>query len=134
MNDGDGDPGAAPFDLPRGVRQLGRSLATPAPGTLKSTQAAKAARDAEFQSGRELARSLLTACRAPTVEVPVAPDRSPVWPVGFVGSITHTTDWVGVAVARTADVAGLGIDAELIRDEHDVAHIESVCLTHGELG
>ena len=39
-------------------------------------------------------------------------DRAPIWPPGFVGSITHTDAWCAAAVARETDVRSIGIDLE----------------------
>ena len=39
-------------------------------------------------------------------------DRAPIWPAGFVGSITHTHTWCAVAMARSTDVRAVGIDVE----------------------
>ena len=39
-------------------------------------------------------------------------DRAPIWPPGFVGSITHTDSWCAAAVARRRDVRSIGIDLE----------------------
>lgn len=41
-------------------------------------------------------------------------DRSPAWPSSVVGSISHSKEWVGAAVAKASDLIGLGIDFETI--------------------
>ncbi|MGT2533070.1 4'-phosphopantetheinyl transferase family protein [Streptomyces nojiriensis] len=46
-------------------------------------------------------------------------DGVPVWPDGVVGSMTHTWGYRAAAVARAADVARLGIDAEPDRPLRD---------------
>jgi 4'-phosphopantetheinyl transferase EntD len=56
----------------------------------------------------------------------MAGDRTPVWPDGVVGSITHTGDFAAAAVAWAADIAGLGIDSEQVIDPaaaRDIADI-----------
>jgi enterobactin synthetase component D len=40
------------------------------------------------------------------------PDRSPAWPAGFIGSISHGAGLVVAAVAQTQTHTGLGIDVE----------------------
>jgi len=70
-------------------------------------------RRVEFSAGRALAREALADLGLPGVTIPRGPDRAPVWPGGVTGSISHTKDWCGVALARTRDVAALGIDGEL---------------------
>ncbi|MGH3456338.1 MAG: 4'-phosphopantetheinyl transferase family protein, partial [Nocardioidaceae bacterium] len=39
-------------------------------------------------------------------------DGVPVWPDGFIGSLTHCDGYRGAAVARAHQIRGLGIDAE----------------------
>lgn len=39
-------------------------------------------------------------------------DGVPVWPSGLVGCLAHCAGYCGVAVARTAQIRGLGFDAE----------------------
>ncbi len=66
----------------------------------------------EFQAGRWAARHALRALGGPTVAIPVAADRSPVWPAGVLGSITHTDSVCLALVARVEHVALLGVDLE----------------------
>jgi 4'-phosphopantetheinyl transferase EntD len=42
-------------------------------------------------------------------------DRSPTWPAGVVGSITHTKDYCAVVVARGSALRSVGVDAEADR-------------------
>jgi hypothetical protein len=62
-------------------------------------QAAVAKRRAEFAAGRVCARSALAELGAPLAPLGVRPDRSPDWPAGLTGSITHTQGFCG-AVAH----------------------------------
>ena len=39
-------------------------------------------------------------------------DRSPCWPAGVVGSITHGAGWAATVVARREQWRGLGLDVE----------------------
>ncbi len=67
----------------------------------------------EFAAGRLLARRLLGLLGVPADFALVnGEDRAPVWPEGFVGSISHASTWAAVAVARAGDVASLGCDLE----------------------
>ena len=45
-----------------------------------------------------------------------ADDRSPIWPDGFTGSISHSKNWVWASVAKSDQVLSLGIDTEAIVD------------------
>jgi 4'-phosphopantetheinyl transferase EntD len=66
----------------------------------------------EFATGRRCARRALAELGCPPV--PLLPDRrgAPSWPDGVVGAISHCPGYRVAAVARTADLAALGIDAE----------------------
>lgn len=69
-------------------------------------------RQREFAAGRAAAREAMRRVGLPPAAIPSAPDRSPVWPDGVVGSIAHTAG-VCVAVAgRRAKLRALGIDIE----------------------
>ena len=75
----------------------------------------KAARTAEFNAGRFCAQQALSTWNQ---DGPVgqADDRSPIWPDGFTGSISHSKNWVWASVAKSDQVLSLGIDTEAIVD------------------
>jgi 4'-phosphopantetheinyl transferase EntD len=66
----------------------------------------------DFAAGRHCARRALARVGVPPQPILSGPDREPRWPDGLVGSITHCDGYAAAAVARRADVAALGIDAE----------------------
>ncbi|TDB76623.1 4'-phosphopantetheinyl transferase [Micromonospora sp. KC723] len=70
----------------------------------------------DFTAGRVCARRALAGLGLPAVPVPAAADRSPVWPAGVVGTITHTHGYCAAAVARATDVRSVGMDAERHRE------------------
>lgn len=70
------------------------------------------ARRAEYAAVRACARDALERLGAGRPAVPSAPDRSPVWPAGVVGALTHCDGYRAAAVARRATWAGVGVDAE----------------------
>lgn len=78
---------------------------------------ARSARILEYRAGRHCARVALARLGVTGFPVLRAPDRTPVWPEGFVGSIAHTRKegrgWCGAAVARSGEVRSVGLDAEL---------------------
>ncbi len=41
-------------------------------------------------------------------------DRSPGWPAGYVGSISHSHNWVMAVAAKASDYRSLGVDSEAI--------------------
>lgn len=92
---------------------------------------AVAGRRRDFTAGRVCARRALAGLGVPPGPVPSAPDRSPIWPPGVVGSITHTRDYCAAAVARTADLRSVGMDAER-RRELTAGVRRKVCLPEEE--
>jgi len=87
----------------------GRGL-FPAEQALVRTAAPR--RRAEFTAGRACARVALAGLGLPAAPVLTGRAGEPRWPAGVTGSITHCAGYRACAVARTADVAALGIDAE----------------------
>lgn len=69
-------------------------------------------RRAEFGAGRAAARAALGALGVPEGPVPVAEDRSPVWPAGTVGSLSHTAEACIAVAARKGAIRAVGIDLE----------------------
>jgi 4'-phosphopantetheinyl transferase EntD len=69
-------------------------------------------RRAEFGAGRVLARRALASLGCADCPIPVGPDRMPVWPRGFTGSISHSRDRVAVGVGKMDEILAIGIDIE----------------------
>ncbi|WP_433791503.1 4'-phosphopantetheinyl transferase family protein [Actinoplanes sp. CA-252034] len=66
----------------------------------------------EFVTARRCAREALSRLGFAPAPIRPGPRREPIWPAGVAGSITHCAGYRAAAVARAADVASLGIDAE----------------------
>ena len=66
----------------------------------------------EFAAGRAAARVALQKLGLPACAIPSRADRSPTWPTGIVGSISHTRDMCVAALALRSDHAAIGIDVE----------------------
>lgn len=66
----------------------------------------------EFATARACAREALGRLGIAPVAIPPGPRGEPRWPDGIVGSITHCDGYRACAVARHADLATIGIDAE----------------------
>ena len=66
----------------------------------------------EFATARMCAHAALVELGEPPVPILRGERNAPIWPVGVVGSITHCAGYRGAVVARSADLAGIGIDAE----------------------
>lgn len=75
-------------------------------------------RKREYRAGRLCAvRALdVAGCARPGLLDP-GPDRLPVWPLGWRGSISHSTDCALAAVASSMDCLALGVDIEKTVDE-----------------
>ena len=69
-------------------------------------------RRAEFAAGRACARAALAGLGMPAAQILAGRAGEPCWPAGVTGSITHCAGYRACVVARTADLAALGIDAE----------------------
>jgi 4'-phosphopantetheinyl transferase EntD len=86
-------------------------------GLLKAEQeaveGAAQTRIEQFTAGRVCSRIALGRLGvASTTPVLRGEDRAPIWPPGFVGTISHTDAWCAAAVARAEDVRSIGIDLE----------------------
>ena len=71
----------------------------------------------DFALGRACARAALAQAglfQAGGVMIARDEDGKPVWPEGFVGSITHTQGYAAALAARAADFAAVGVDAERV--------------------
>lgn len=92
-------------------------------------------RQREFHAGRSCAAralrlaGLVDAC-AELIEI--NEDRSPRWPAGFVGSITHTDGLVCAAVASTQRLRGLGIDSEKTMSPETLSEVGTQILLPSE--
>ena len=69
-------------------------------------------RRSEFITARRCAREALDRLGYAPVALRPGPRREPQWPHGVVGSITHCTGYRAAVVARTNELAAVGIDAE----------------------
>lgn len=73
---------------------------------------AVAKRKAEFLAGRYAARRAMQRLGAEAMTVRIGEYRSPVWPPGLVGSISHTDGVAVCMVAHATRYASAGIDVE----------------------
>ncbi|MFJ3217692.1 4'-phosphopantetheinyl transferase [Kitasatospora sp. NPDC086801] len=73
---------------------------------------AVAKRRREFTTVRHCARTALTRLGVPYRPLVPGLRGAPSWPDGIVGSLTHCEGFRAAAVARSGDLASVGIDAE----------------------
>lgn len=66
----------------------------------------------EFAAGRACARRALEQLGVADFVLCANGDRSPRWPEGILGSITHSASYCAAAVCRRGRILGLGIDVE----------------------
>jgi len=71
-------------------------------------------RQRDFALGRACAHAALAQLDRDKGPIARTGNGAPLWPAGLVGSITHTPGYAAALVARAADFAGLGVDAELV--------------------
>lgn len=69
-------------------------------------------RRAEFHAGRRAARKALSHAGVPAAHLSADQDGVPVWPAGFLGSISHTDTLAAAIVASQGGWLGLGLDFE----------------------
>jgi len=89
----------------------------PADATLLSAEQAYTSgmaekRRLEFLHGRYCARQAMQKLGVPIGPVHKREDRSPGWPSGIAGTITHTGTHAAAAVGHTEDFVALGMDIE----------------------
>lgn len=73
-------------------------------------------RRAQFLLGRTAARRALEQVSPPPIEpIRKGPDGEPVWPPGYIGSLTHSGPWAVAAVTTKEHARSVGIDLEQIR-------------------
>lgn len=90
-------------------------------------------RKAEFIAGRYCARSALTQLGYNfDVTLAIGANRQPVWPEGFVGSITHSHGYASALAARREKVRALGLDSEAWIDQDRAENVSRQILTADE--
>lgn len=82
------------------------------PGEMSAVSRAVPRRQREFAAGREAARAGMRILGLSECAVPARADRSPVWPDGLAGSISHSPTRCVVVLIPTVHAASIGIDVE----------------------
>lgn len=76
-------------------------------------------RKAEFGTARVLVRSALQERGFPAQPFLPREDRSPRWPDGVIGSISHTDNLCGVVISTSKQLLSIGFDIEADRSEKE---------------
>lgn len=66
----------------------------------------------EFTTARACVRAALSQLGLPAAAITNGARGEPLWPTGVVGSITHCDGYRACAIARSTEMASIGIDAE----------------------
>ncbi|MDF0729138.1 4'-phosphopantetheinyl transferase superfamily protein [Pseudomonas entomophila] len=96
-------------------------------------QRSVAKRQAEYLAGRVCARAALQRLDGRDYVPGTHEDRSPIWPAGIRGSITHGQGWAAAVVAAEGRCAGLGLDQESLLDAERAERLAGEILTPAEL-
>ncbi|GAB2979587.1 hypothetical protein GCM10027049_13610 [Mucilaginibacter puniceus] len=68
----------------------------------------------DFSTGRYCARKALADIGHENAEILVGNDKQPIWPKGYVGSISHSGKLVGAVAGKASRVKSIGLDIESI--------------------
>jgi enterobactin synthetase component D len=86
----------------------------------------------EFAAGRRCAARALREAGAHDVTVGVGTAREPLWPAGFIGSITHSASRACAAVAAASRLRSIGVDFEPIFDDDAMREVAPAAVTERE--
>lgn len=87
-------------------------------------------RKMDYLAGRLCGLEALKKLNIQVNNIPMQKDRSPLWPDGIVGSITHTN---GIAIAAVSNsLKGIGIDAERLMSENRYKKISKMFVSENE--
>jgi enterobactin synthetase component D len=91
-------------------------------------------RRAEFVAGRRCAGQALAEAGGPLADRLVrGNDRLPVWPCGWLGSISHSGAWAVAVAGRSAQYLALGIDIQELISLEAKDGVEPLVATAGEM-
>lgn len=91
-------------------------------------------RRAEFLAGRRCAFRALRDLGCSIGDLPIGPDRAPVWPSGFLGSITHAGTIAAAVAAPAGNIRGIGIDIECVATGAALDALETTVIVAAERG
>ncbi|MES2287192.1 MAG: 4'-phosphopantetheinyl transferase superfamily protein [Bacteroidota bacterium] len=66
----------------------------------------------DFSTGRQCARKVLGKFGDFNSEILIGSKKEPLWPKGFVGSISHSKSFVGAVVSKSSQLVSIGLDIE----------------------
>lgn len=86
-------------------------------------------RKSEYLAGRAAAKFALQTLESESWLVETGRQREPLWPKGFVGSISHNGDYACCWAAKQKDYLGLGVDIESRIGVETSAEVGALILT-----
>ena len=98
-----------------------------------SLQRSVAKRQAEYLAGRVCARAALQRLDGRDYVPGTHEDRSPIWPRGIHGSITHGKGWAAAVVAAEGSCRGVGLDQETLIPDARAERLAREILTDAEM-
>jgi 4'-phosphopantetheinyl transferase EntD len=105
--------GIAPTSLEKSTQTHGLDAQATRSGIVqKSADVGSERRKHESEAARSLARGMLERHGVRGAEIPRHPAGFPIWPSGWVGSLSHSSGWCAAAQARDTVVRGIGVDIE----------------------
>lgn len=125
-------PGLVGFRCQFSVDHYQQSMMLQLPQAVRLTERAVAKRQAEYLAGRLCARACLQQLGLTPDWVTVGAHRSPVWPAGVRGSITHTAQQAICICTANPAIRALGVDLELLLDTATADSIAGQILTGTE--
>lgn len=90
-------------------------------------------RKAEFVAGRFCARKCMEYYGVASKNIPIGGHREPIWPDGFLGSITHSHNRAICVFGSTDEYRGVGVDIETIFPERLAQSVKNQILFGDEL-
>jgi len=88
-------------------------------------------RRAEFLAGRIIVREAMRIMLLPMIDIPIGMNRSPCWPEGIAGSITHSGNQVLCLLSKKNN--GIGIDYEEIIPTENAADFQRSIVSEAEI-
>lgn len=88
-------------------------------------------RQIEFIGGRKVACDLLQNMGCSVESIGVS-NGLPIWPFGFIGSISHCENVVAVAVVSLKNCRGVGLDVERVVDPCLSSELSEICVDMDE--
>lgn len=107
-----------PIDLP------GSATGCLMPRSYGNSVSGKLKRKLEFEDGRHVAKIALRMLDCEE-EIRKGEDRCPIWPSGFVGSISHSENFAWAVAGTKNEFRGIGIDTEPVADEMTAHHMRA---------